>query len=230
MNVTVPVRVLIVLTVCLQGVAALATVGVWTNAADGVWSVGANWQEGEAVVSNGAAFFRAANGVIAVSNDLTTVSLTGLTFNDGTDNDASWTLNGSALALVAPAIVDVQANTSTLALAVNSATNVVKAGGGALRFSGGNKSSVGTTVNAGALLIGEASEPGSGVLRLTGSSIRFLADGTPGLLESCSPNNNITLSTMGTNIGVRLTTRMANTNSNLSTTYPGNTQYIYLGR
>jgi hypothetical protein len=106
-----------------------------------------------------------------------------LTFNDGTDNDASWTLNGSALALVAPAIVDVQANTSTLALAVNSATNVVKAGGGALRFSGGNKSSVGTTVNAGALLIGEASEPGSGVLRLTGGSIRFLADGTPGLLK-----------------------------------------------
>lgn len=204
--------------------------GVWTNAAGGVWSVGGNWQEGVAIVSNGTAFFRAADGAVAVSNDLSAVSLAGLTFNDGSGNNAAWALSGSALALVAPAAVDVQASTSTLALAVNSATNVVKAGAGALRFAGGNKSSIGTTVSAGTLLIGEASEPGGGTLRFAGGSAAFLAAGEPGLMESSSPNNVITLSTAGTNIAVRLTTRMANTNSNLAATYPANTQYIYLGR
>ena len=215
---------------CTESLPLLGADGVWTNAAGGMWSTGSNWQEGVAIISNGTAFFRSADGAVTVSNDLTTVSLPGLTFNDGSGNNAAWTLNGSALALVAPATVTVQANTSTLALAVNSATNVVKAGTGALRFAGGNRSSAGTTLSEGTLLVGEASEPGSGTLRLGGGSVAFLAGGVPGLMESWSPHNAITLSTTGTNLAVRLTTRMANTNSNLAATYPGNTQYIYLGR
>ena len=223
-------RVSIGLGIGLQSLSLWAVDGVWTNTAGGLWSTGGNWQEGSAVVTNGVAHFRAATGIIAVSNDVAAVALTGLAFNDDVGNTAAWVLTGNALTLMSPATIDVQASTSTLALAVNSATNVVKTGEGALRFSGGNRSSVGTTVNAGTLLVGDTSEPGSGTLRLAGGNLVLVADGTPGLLERASPNNSITLSTFGTNLGVCLTTRMANTNNTLASTYPTNTQYIYTGR
>ncbi|HNX35355.1 MAG TPA: hypothetical protein PKM57_12050 [Kiritimatiellia bacterium] len=218
------------LAICAGGLATQAADGIWTNAAGGVWSTAGNWQDGVVAVSNVAASFRAAVGTVTVSNDLTSVSLTGLAFNDGPENDASWTLTGSVLALTAPATVDVRTNAATLALAVNGTNGVVKSGAGALRLSGGNKGSAGATVNAGTLLVGEASEPGSGSLRLAGGAIAILAAGEPGLMESASPHNTINLGTAGTNIAVRLTTRMANTNSNLAATYPANTQYIYAGR
>ena len=216
--------------ICSQGLVLCAADGIWTNAAGGFWSAGSGWQEGVAIVSNGVARFRAEEGSVVVSNDLTSLSLTGLAFNDGVNNRAAWTLTGNALTLIAPATIAVQASTSTLALAINSVTNLVKTGSGALRFSGGNRSSAGTTVSAGAVLIGDTSELGNGAIRLAGGDLSFMAGGQPGLLESASPNNSITLSTMGTNLGVRLTTRMANTNVNLVATYPTNTQYIYTGR
>lgn len=204
--------------------------GVWTNAAGGAWSVGANWQEGTPIVSNGAAFFRAASGAVAVTNDAAGVSLTGLTFNDGDGNNAAWRITSNAVAVVAPGTLDVRTNTVTLESAINGTNNLVKTGAGALRLSGGNKGSGGMTVSAGTLLVGEASEPGASSLRLAGGALAFVAGGAPGLQESASPHNYINLGTSGTNTSVVLTTRMANTNSNLAATYPANTQYIYTGR
>jgi autotransporter-associated beta strand protein len=208
----------------------LASDGVWTNGAGGTWSTGANWQEGTAVLSNGVAFFRTVSGLVVVSNDAAGVSLTGLTFNDGDNNAAAWLLNGNALALTAPGSVDVRTSTATLAVAVSGTNGVTKAGAGALRLAGGNKGTLGTTVTAGTLLIGEAAEPGTNVLRLAGGALAFVQTGSTGLTESVSSDRAINLATSGTNATVRLTTRMANTNSNLAATYPFYTQYIYTGR
>ena len=204
--------------------------GVWTNNAGGAWSVGPNWQEGTPIVSNGAAFFRANSGTVTVTNDATGVSLTGLTFNDGGGNDAAWLITSNAITLAAPGTLDVRTNTTTLGVAISGTNDIVKAGEGALRLSGGNKGSGGMTVSAGTLLIGEAAEPGTGNLRFASGSIAYVAGGAPGLQESASANSSINLGTSGTNTSVVLTTRMANTNSNLSATYPQNTQYIYTGR
>ena len=210
---------------------ARAADGVWDNAQGGAWDVDSNWQSGVPAGDGGVASFGAAAGAVTVSNDVPGLALAGLAFNGGAGNGAAWTLNGLPLTLLAPAAVDVAAGSATLELAVGGTAGVVKSGGGAVRFAGGFTGSGGVTLGGGTLQVGSSAELGGGILRIEGGTVAVLDTGVPGLMESSSPNNTITLNTMGTNIGVCLTTRMANNeDSNITSRYPAGTQYIYTGR
>jgi hypothetical protein len=61
--------------------AGSAADGIWTNRASGVWSDSAKWADGTVAGGGGVATFQAPSGSYNITNDMGTISLSGLRAN-----------------------------------------------------------------------------------------------------------------------------------------------------
>jgi autotransporter-associated beta strand protein len=84
--------------------AAQAADGLWTNAASGNWSDASKWV-GSVPGGGGVAVFNAAAGTFNISNNLGTVTLSGLAANTNAGNAAAWVILGGTNEMVAPAVI-----------------------------------------------------------------------------------------------------------------------------
>ena len=93
--------------------AGSAADGMWTNRASGVWSDTSKWVDGSVAGGGGVATFQGPSGSYIITNDMGTVTLSGLRGNpDSTPNSGAteWKLFGGTLELIAPALLDTTAH------------------------------------------------------------------------------------------------------------------------
>ena len=83
---------------------AQAADGIWTNAASGNWSDASKWV-GSVPGGGGTAAFNAASGTWNVSNNLGTVTLSGLAANTNAGNAAAWAIYSGTNEMVTPALI-----------------------------------------------------------------------------------------------------------------------------
>ena len=203
--------------------------GVWTSPLGGLWSEALMWAGGDAAGGGGHASFEVAGGTVAVTNDVTGLALSGLTFNAAGGNQADWVFSGREIEIVGNPVVNVAAGRAEFNAVVKSADMMTKAGNGALFFEAGLTGGGGVTLQGGVFEVRNGRELGSGRFNWNGGVLKAVP-GEAGLQESSSPNNNINLGTYGTNTSVTLNLRMADRTVCNESTYPQNTQYIYRGR
>lgn len=84
--------------------------GVWTNAATGNWGDASRWSGGIVAGAGGTAAFKAASGSINVTNNVGTVTLSGLSANPEAGNAAAWSIIGGTNEMVSPAFIYTRAD------------------------------------------------------------------------------------------------------------------------
>ena len=97
-------RCIIGLSLLVGGLCSHAADGVWTNKVSGVWSNPNNWQDGVAAGSGGIATLNLTGNDFTISNDLGTVSLSGITLNSSLTGRTVF-VSGGTNELVAPAVI-----------------------------------------------------------------------------------------------------------------------------
>ena len=93
--------------------AGSAADGIWTNRASGVWSDSAKWADGTVAGGGGVATFQAPSGSYNITNDVGTITLSGLRANpDSTPGSQAteWKLFGGTIDLVGAAVLDTTAH------------------------------------------------------------------------------------------------------------------------
>ncbi|MDA3926835.1 MAG: autotransporter-associated beta strand repeat-containing protein [Kiritimatiellae bacterium] len=111
----------------------MAADGVWTNQVNGNWSDTANWENGAIAGSGGVATFNLTGTSYRVSNDLGTVSLSGVTLTASIASQLV-TIAGGTNEIIAPAVINAS-NSSYLSFkntTLLSSTNLLITGSGRL--------------------------------------------------------------------------------------------------
>lgn len=92
---------------------AYAADGTWTNTSSGYWSDTSKWVGGSVAGSGGTATFKAVTGAFEITNDLGTVTLSGINANTDSADGAiatEWRIVGGTQEMVAPAIIHTRAH------------------------------------------------------------------------------------------------------------------------
>lgn len=179
--------------------------GVWTNTSSGVWSDTTKWADGIIAGEGGTATFKAASGTYYITNDIGTVTLSGLNANTESSDDSTaavWMLCDGTNELVSPAVIYTRAHSlSAVNTTLAGDTDIVITGRGYFFLGGDNLYTGRTIVSNGNARVARDSGFGPAPATLTADAIildggAWVNDGNSFVLTN-HPNRGITLTTNG---------------------------------
>jgi autotransporter-associated beta strand protein len=155
---------------------ARAAADIWTGAADGNWSNASNWTGGNAPPQSGDSLtFTGASTHETTLNDLSGLSVSGITFETGAD---AYTLGAGNALTLAGAITDSGTAVQTIALPLTLDTpqSLTVAPGGTLDMNGALSGAGSVLASGGGTLSFGAANSYAGSTTLDGLTLRYTAD------------------------------------------------------